>query len=369
LSPGEELPTHPGIKNALAGSGGIEYFPTSTGEHVITSSQIQPVGWALMIEESWEDIASPLLQITQYAPLMIIPVLGLSLLAIWFGLRQIVQPLQALEVKARDLAEGNFETIRDKAGGVPEIGHLQETLISMADQLKEAQNSLHSYIGAITDSVESERRSLARDLHDETLQSMIALGQYTQYALHWNKDPQVEKTLEQVVRLVDDGVANLRRMVQGLRPIYIEDLGLAAALAMQASPQEQKDGVVIHFEQAGEERRLKPEVELALYRITQEALSNVQRHSDARNAWVTLTFNVVDTVLEIRDDGKGFTPATDPIFYARSGHYGMLGLFERSELIGARLSIQAAPGKGTQIGITIADRAKPRESTGRKLSH
>ena len=222
----EDLATHPGLDDALAGIGGIDYFPTPAGEHVITTSAIQPVGWALMIEESWEDIASPLLRATQNAPLIAIPIMALSLLAIWFGLRRIVQPMQALEAKTADLAQGNFETIRQPVGGVMEIRHLQETLIHMAAELKEAQNSLHSYIGAITASVESERRNLSRELHDETLQTLIALGQYTQYALHWNKDEKVAKTLDQVVNLTDQGTKNLRRLVQGLRPIYIEDLGL-----------------------------------------------------------------------------------------------------------------------------------------------
>ena len=282
----ENLATHPGLDDALAGIGGIDYFPTNSGEHVITTSAVQPVGWALMIEESWEDIASPLLRATQNAPLIAIPIMALSLLAIWFGLRRIVQPMQALEAKTADLAQGNFETIRQPVGGVMEIRHLQETLIHMAAELKEAQNSLHSYIGAITASVESERRNLSRELHDETLQTLIALGQFTQYALHWNKDEKVAKTLDQVVSLTDQGTKNLRRLVQGLRPIYIEDLGLATALAMQENDNEPGQGVQIHYLQEGFERRLNPEVEMAMYRMAQAALSNVHQHAQARNAWI-----------------------------------------------------------------------------------
>lgn len=349
-----DLAAHPGLDDALAGMGGIDYFPTASGEHVITTSAIQPVGWALMLEESWEDIASPLLRATQNAPLIAIPIMALSLLAIWFGLRRIVQPMQALEEKTVDLAQGNFESIREPVGGVLEIRHLQETLIQMAAQLKEAQNSLHSYIGAITASVESERRSLSRELHDDTLQNLIALGQYTQYALHWNKDPKVEKTLDQVVNLTEQGTQNLRRLVQGLRPIYIEDLGLATALAMQENENEPTQGVQIHFLQEGSERRLKPEVEMAMYRMAQTALSNVYQHARAKNAWITLIFQPESVVLEIRDDGVGFNPPADPLHYARMGHYGLLGLYERSELIGAKLTIRSVPGEGTRVIIRVA---------------
>lgn len=350
----KDFATHPGLDDALAGMGGIDYFPTSSGEHIITTSAIQPVGWALMVEESWEDIASPLLRATQNAPLIAIPIMALSLLAIWFGLRRIVQPMQALEEKTFDLAQGNFETIRKPVGGVLEIRHLQDTLIQMAAQLKEAQNSLHSYIGAITASVESERHNLSRELHDDTLQTLIAMGQYTRYALHWNKNPKVEKSLDQVVSLSEQGTKNLRRLVQGLRPIYIEDLGLATALAMQENDNESAQGVHIHFLQEGFERRLKPEVEMALYRMAQSALSNVYQHAQAKNAWITLRFQPESVVLEIRDDGQGFNPPADPIHFARMGHYGLLGLYERSELIGAKLTIRSVPDGGTRVIIRVA---------------
>ncbi len=200
--------TYPGIQTALKGKSDIQYLQTDEGEHVIATSAVPSVGWALLIEESWEDIASPLLRVTQYAPIILIPILGLSLLALWFGLRKIVQPMQSLEVKAQELAAGDFVSITKPVGGVPEIRHLQETLSGMAGRLQEAQNNLHGYVGAITESVEKERRNLARELHDDTLQTFIALGQYTQFALHWNKDPKVEKSLSQVLSLVDQGGKN-----------------------------------------------------------------------------------------------------------------------------------------------------------------
>lgn len=344
-----------GIQNALAGKSGIDYLQTPKGEHVITTAVIQPVGWVLMNEESWEDIASPLLRATQNAPLIIIPILGLSIFALWFGLRQIVQPMRALEEKAGDLAQGNFETIRLPVGGVPEISYLQNTLIVMADKLNDAQNSLHNYIGAITNSVESERHNLARELHDDTLQSLIALGQNAQYAMHWNKDPKVEKSLEQIMGLTDQSIKNLRGVVQGLRPIYIEDLGLATALAMQSTNNKRLNGLKVHFQLEGNERRLNPDIEMALYRIAQEALNNVVHHAKAKNAWLSLNFREGDVLLEVRDDGQGFDVPLESIHYALRGHYGLLGIYERTELIGAKLIIRSTKGEGTQILVQLTD--------------
>jgi signal transduction histidine kinase len=352
---GEGDLSYTGIQAAQEENSGKNYLQTNSGEIVITSATIQPVGWMLINEEAWEDIASPLLQATQNAPLIFIPILGLSIFALWFGFRQIVQPMQALERKASEMATGNFETIKQPVGGVPEISRLQKTLVEMAEKLKQAQNTLHGYIGAITDSVENERHSLARDLHDDTLQSLIALGQYTQYALHWNKNPKVEKTLIQITNLTDQGVKNIRRLVQGLRPIYIEDLGLVTALAMQASNNERPDGLNINFQQEGIERRLKPDTEMALYRIAQEAINNVIQHANAKNAWIILTFHKKRISLEIRDDGQGFDVPLEPMNYARKGHYGLLGIYERSELIKAKLAIHSAPNKGTQVTVSLTD--------------
>ncbi|MEL7655584.1 MAG: histidine kinase [Bacillota bacterium] len=352
---GEDFSTYNEIQRALEGNGGNNYLKTASGELIITTATIQPVGWVLVNEEAWEDIASPLLRATQNAPLIFIPILGLSIIALWFGLRQIVQPMQALESKTVDMGGGNFETIKQPVGGVLEIQHLQKTLIDMAEKLKEAQDSLHSYIGAITDSVENERRNLARELHDETLQSLIALGQYTQYALHWNKNPKVETTLNQITNMTDQGVKNLRRLIQGLRPIYIEDLGLVTALAMQSTDNKRPDGLKIHFQLEGIERRLKSEIEMAMYRISQEAINNVIQHANAKNAWITLSFHKKSIILEIRDDGQGFNIPLEPMDYARKGHYGLLGIYERSELIGAKLIIRSVLKEGTRIVVQLND--------------
>jgi len=352
----ESIVGHPGIADGLSGESGITYLPTRAGEHVVTYSPVPPLGWALMIEESWEDVASPLLRLTQFAPLVLIPTLVLSLVALWFALRQIVQPLQALQAKTEDLAQGNFNSIRQPVGGVPEIRLLQSALEHMAKELKAAQESLHTYIGALTAGVENERRNLARELHDDTLQAIIGLNQQSQIARMRNQNPEVEKTLDQMIKLGRQTIVNLRRMVRGLRPIYLEDLGLVTAIEMLATEAERPSNLDVHFKLNGLERRLKPDVEMALYRISQEAVSNVARHAGAANAWIELTFHPDHVTLVIRDDGKGFHVPTDSANFARQGHYGLLGLYERAELIGAQISISSNPGEGTTITTHLQDR-------------
>jgi signal transduction histidine kinase len=348
----ESSPSHPGIKEALNGESGIDYFQSSQGEHVVAFSPILSIGWGLVIEEAWEDIASPYLMTTQSAPLVIVPVFLLALLAIWFGARRIVTPLQKLEKQAAGLAAGDFEAIRQPVGGIEEIRNLQTELIDMAEKLSAAQHSLRSYIGAITAGVETERRSLARELHDDTIQSLIALNQRIQLAL-MNSPEKQSITLGELQNLVQQSMTNLRRMIRGLRPIYLEDLGLVASLEMLAREMEQSAHISIQFSSLGVDRRLDPQSEMSLYRMVQESLNNVVHHANAKHASVQLIFTDQDLSVQIRDDGIGFVVPNNPGEFPEKGHFGLLGLNERAELIHAELNIISKPGTGTTIMIQL----------------
>lgn len=353
--PDEQLDTHPGIRNSLNGESGINYFQAAEGEHVVAFSSVAPIGWGLVIEEAWEDIASPYLRTTQAAPLAIVPVFLLALVALWFGARRIVRPLQALEKQASELAEGDFEAIRKPVGGIEEIHNLQSELITMADRLKTAQQSLRSYIGAITAGIENERRSIARELHDDTIQSLIALNQRIQLTAR-KTSPSDKNDLAELQDLVQQTMTNLRRMVRGLRPIYLEDLGLVASLEMLSRETSQTSSIPIQFTTKGAEHRLDPQVEMSLYRIVQESLSNITRHSEARQAWVELSFVSDEFKIEIRDNGKGFVVPVNSSGFSKKGHFGLVGLQERAEIIGADLHLTSIPGQGTTVQIHLKGR-------------
>lgn len=343
---------HPGIRESLNGESGTDFFQTDEGEHVIAFAPIPSLGWGLISEEAWENIASPYLNTTQYAPLMIVPVFLLSLLVIWFGASRIVSPLQKLEKQAALLAEGDFEAIQTSVGGIGEIQTVQSELIEMAAKLKAAQQNLRSYIGAMTEGIENERRSLAREIHDDTIQSLIALNQRIQILMMKTPDTQKED-LEELLRLMKQTMENLRRMIRGLRPIYLEDLGLLTSLEMLVQEMEESAQIPIHFSTTGEERRLASQVEMSFYRMAQESLNNVLHHADAKQAWVTLGFGETELTLQIRDDGKGFVVPKNSAEFPVQGHFGLLGLKERAELIHAELQITSTLGKGTLIFIRL----------------
>jgi signal transduction histidine kinase len=347
-------PDHPGVAEALQGKSGVLYVKKGNTERVIAYSPIESTGWALITEEEWERVISPSLQLTQMAPLVIVPAFILALIGIWFGAKQIVQPLQRLESKAAALAGGDFEAIKESVGGISEVQHLQMELTEMSRKVQAAQDGLHDYIAAITSAQEEERLRLARELHDDTIQSVIALKQRVQLAQTSVKDQTSRHTLGELETLAEQTIENLRRMTRALRPIYLEDLGLVTALEMLARETSQNNAVQIEFQKSGGEQRLLHEVELALYRIAQEALNNVMRHSKAKQAGVHISFGEKEIKLEVIDDGIGFMMPKSPTDFAPNGHFGLLGIRERADLIGAHLEVESAPGNGTRLEVVIS---------------
>jgi signal transduction histidine kinase len=348
-----EASQYPGVEEALRGESGTTYVSVGGDEHVIAFSPIAPAKWALVMEEPWRAVADPLLRTTELAPLILVPVLVIALVGLWFGVRQIVQPLQSLEQKATKLAWGNFEAIEEPVGGINEIQRLQTELIHMAQKVKAGQQSLRGYLGAVTAGQEEERRRLARELHDDTIQSLIALnqrGQLAQMALE--NHPALDQLIE-MQDMMGQMINDLRRLTRDLRPIYLEDLGLVPALDMLARDSSTVLNIPVIFETSGLDRRLRPEVELALYRIAQEALSNVARHANASSAGVQLDFGSETITLAVSDDGCGFSVPESPAEMAPEGHYGLLGLYERAELINAQLAIQSTPDQGTSVTVSL----------------
>ncbi len=354
----DQSANHPGVGQALQGQSGTTYVKVGGDEHVTAYSPVTVPGWALITEESWEAVVTPTLRTSQIAPLVLVPAVLILLLALYLGANQVVKPLRRLESKASTLAYGDFMAIQDPVGGIAEIQHLQKELIHMADKVKEAQRSLHGYIGAITEAQEDERRRLARELHDDTLQALIALKQRVQLAQlelqpsSGATDPQSIE-LDEITTLTEQTIENLRRLTRALRPVYLEDLGLVPALEMLARESGQTMGMTVEFHRHGAEKRLDPSVEMALFRMAQEACSNITRHAHAQHASILIDYTAASVTLQVEDDGVGFVLPRDPAEYTASGHYGLLGLHERAELIGATLDIHTLPGKGTHLVVTL----------------
>ncbi|CAG0956668.1 partial Signal transduction histidine-protein kinase/phosphatase DegS, partial [Anaerolineae bacterium] len=223
----------------------------------------------------------------------------------------------------------------------------------MSRKVQAAQNGLHDYIGAITSAQEDERMRLARELHDDTIQAVIALKQRVQLAQKSIKDQHGRQSLNELEILAEQTIENLRRLTRALRPIYLEDLGLVTALEMLTRETSQNNQLVVDFQKTGQERRLSREVELSLYRIAQEALNNVVKHSKASHADLKIAFETSEIKMDVSDNGNGFLVPKSPTELAPSGHFGLLGVHERADLIGARLEIESVLGKGTSLKVRL----------------
>ncbi|RLD90894.1 MAG: hypothetical protein DRJ13_17795 [Bacteroidetes bacterium] len=349
----ETLLDYPGITEALRGETGTTYLDIEGGEHVIVYSPISTTNWALVIDEPWREITSPLLRYSESGSLILLPIVIFALIAIWFGTLKIIQPLRAFQTQAGMFTQGDFKAFNEPVGGIEEIQTLQTTFIGMAEEVEKAQQVLTRYLNVVTKGQEEERKRLARELHDDTLQSLIALNQRIMIARRVADNSDLQGSLTEIETMLGKTMQELRRLTRALRPIYLEDLGLVSALESLGLEMSESIGIPILFKLEGIERRLPDNIEIALYRITQEAISNISKHAGASKAKIAISYNDTNLLLQIEDDGEGFDPPKNLGELASIGHYGLLGIHERADLINADYQIQSESGHGTTITIQV----------------
>lgn len=200
---------------------------------------------------------------------------------------------------------------------------------------------------------EAERQRIARELHDETGQALTALGLGLR-GVSSSIDHEVDKALENIKhlqRLVDRALLELQRLISDLRPSHLDDLGLGATLRWYGGEIEKRLPLEVKVSVRNEKQVLSTEMKLTMFRITQEALTNVIKHAAANEAKVTLTYQEKGVHLEIVDDGVGFEPLS--IESAKRQSWGLLGMQERTTLLGGTFEIISLPMTGTRVKIYI----------------
>ncbi|NLG97729.1 MAG: response regulator [Chloroflexi bacterium] len=201
---------------------------------------------------------------------------------------------------------------------------------------------------------EMERQQIARDLHDGPVQELLSLVFATQAAISLTEDKAVKDSLLDIRCRAQKLVNDLRAFYKELRPPTLVKFGLAQAISSHAEEFNSKfSRLKLDLNLMEDNAALPNRVRLALYRIYQESLTNIVRHSRADQVKVSLLTEDCGLVLEIQDNGKGFEPTSDWVALARHGHLGLVGMKERAEAIGGVLSIQSNPGKGTKIRVTV----------------
>jgi len=205
---------------------------------------------------------------------------------------------------------------------------------------------------------EEERARVARELHDETSQSLTGLSLNMQALLIIAKasdfgDAAFKAKLEKAYNITLQLSSEISKIMKSLRPTALDSLGLDPAVHQYAENRLQAVGINVSVKHTGMEQRLPKEVEFALYRIAQGAIANIAWHSKAKNAVINLRQTSDEFVMEIEDDGKGFD-ASKPIQVDEGGHgRGLLSMKERASLLGGTCDIQSQPGKGTKITVRM----------------
>jgi signal transduction histidine kinase/YHS domain-containing protein len=286
-----------------------------------------------------------------WIPLSLIVIAALVASNLWLIYR-VLYPIRRLAAQTANLARGEVSAFQETCGGIKEIGILSHSMASMARHVGRAQEQDLTYRNALTNGQEAERARIARELHDDTVQSLIAIAQSIDLATAWlEKEPaRALSTLKLARTHAVETVENLRRTIANLRPPALEELGLVPALRMLA---ENSEGfsVVVHVE--GPERRLQEAQELALFRSAQEAVRNAQKHSQAQQVTINVCYQPTDVTLTIVDNGVGFPMPERLEALAEAGHYGMVGIAERAQSLDGDFKIKSAPKQGTQLHITI----------------
>jgi PAS domain S-box-containing protein len=215
------------------------------------------------------------------------------------------------------------------------------------------QDNLRFYLQEITTAQEEERKRIARELHDDTLQALFAINRQVDNFTRGNSNlpAEIAALLNDLGEQIRSVLQGLRSFGQDLRPPMLDDLGLLATLRWLLGETQARSGITTDLKVDGDERRLPPNIELTLFRIVQEALRNVEKHSSASKAEVSIRFNEDRTVATVSDNGMGFDVEGTVDSASRSGKLGLVGMQERARLIGGHLAIESAPGKGTAVSV------------------
>ncbi|RME89021.1 MAG: sensor histidine kinase [Anaerolineae bacterium] len=238
------------------------------------------------------------------------------------------------------------------------IAELQAARLEEARRREALRGELYQRVIAAQ---EAERQRIARDLHDETGQALTAIGLGLRGLSARLQKPKnlaaAMETLRSLEELTQGALRELQRLIADLRPSHLDDLGLPAAIRWYANSVQAHSGLKIHVEIVGEEKTICSDYMTTLFRIFQEALTNVVKHAHASNVAVQLCFEPALVRLRVEDDGQGF----DAELARRQKSWGLLGMQERATLLDGEFHLHSAPGRGTVVEVAIPYCPKHRE--------
>jgi signal transduction histidine kinase len=351
------------------------------GRAAVTTAAVANAPWMVVARVPAAEVMGASGAFPAWLAGMILVALGSGAMLAWGAARSVAKPVAALTRAAESIAAGNLSG-RIPILGNDEVGRLSLALEKMRlalagligavaaanaqleqrvvertaqlgranDQLRDREAALEKLYEKVVSAQEDERKRIARELHDDTSQSLAALVMAIDGAVAAIKagfTPRLEEAKALAVRTIEE----VHRMILDLRPSVLDDLGLQSAIRWYADRHLASRGLSVRCEFDAPDRRYPAAFETALFRVCQEAMSNIARHAGAESVLVQLSETDGVIAIEIEDDGRGFQP--ENVSHADRRHFGLMGIEERVEILGGKVRIDSAPGQGTRVRLEV----------------
>jgi signal transduction histidine kinase len=352
-------------------------FPDTREREVIAFAPLKSAPWGVSIRQAEREALAPSFSMQRrflyFGSLTIL----IALLFAAGVARSVTRPLRMLTDAAKRITAGDLERQipslgEDEVGTLAQsLNRMQHTLKASLDTIAEGKRDLETKVqertrelqdlyrelqrkeemrGELLKKViavqEEERKRIARELHDETSQDLATL--LLSIETTTDNPEELKKKFVQMKALTGRTLDSIHRLILDLRPSVLDDLGLTSAIRWVAESRLEPLGIDLTFAVTGQERRLKPEIETTVFRIGQEAISNIARHSEASSVSIALDFADSHIGLEVEDNGQGFDLKQFP-----NGSFGLLGMKERTSLLDGTFAIDSTAGNGTRLAVTI----------------
>lgn len=365
------------------------YFGSKVERDMLAFSPLAVAPWGISVREPRESVFAPSASLRKgFVILSLVAIFTGVLLAVGLS-RGIVRPIHSLISASQKIAGGNLKDSVEVATK-DEIGTLgrsfDEMRIRLADsldsiqrysaelehrvaertkELKQSREKLAVLLREVITAEEEERKRIARELHDDTSQSLNATLIGLDSIIHDLADHNpIRRPLEQIREQSMGMLRGVHRLIKDLRPPVLDDLGLESAIKWVLEKHVGEQGIPFHIDVKGDSEGMKSrfqgvldygKIELVLFRLSQEAIINISKHAEAENVFVSLDFGEKGIEMTIEDDGKGF-PLDEVLESARKGTFkglGLLGMEERVALLDGKLTLWSEPGEGTKVSVFV----------------
>lgn len=351
------------------------WFPYVSREGIpvyIALDRVAPVSWTMVVAIPLNELYAPLQRSTRALLLLGTGTLAVALLLAWLIGGHIARPISSLVQYAEAVGRGDPVTLRrtglretdavvhslhqaseDLQRSAAELRDSEQRYRTLAADLARANQERQQLLHRTVEAQEAERKRIARELHDSLGQYLTALRLgLTAVGTRCGTEA-AEPKLAELKCLTTDVSKELSRISRELRPTVLDDLGLQSAIAQCVEEWEARSELQFDLQINLDDRRLPQAVETTLYRVLQEAITNVVRHADADRVGVILEAKEHEVRLIVEDDGVGFATQDTVVPGKALQHFGLLGMRERLTLVNGALEIETAPGVGTTLFITV----------------